>query len=86
MTQKRHRAYIAEARKLGASVEGLQPTGGTHMWLVLTALGKRQGFLIANSDSDRRAFLNWRARVKRWMKELHHAPQDDLARPRSKPH
>lgn len=70
MTTKRQREYMLEAAKMGAQVASINQTGSNHFRLVLTSRGKAQAFLIGNSDSDRRAFLNWRARVKRWLKEI----------------
>lgn len=68
MTRKLHRMFIAEAKKLGAEYESLKTTGGSHLWLTLTFQGNRRAFLIANSPSDRRAFLNWKSDVRKWMK------------------
>lgn len=70
MTQKRHREYIKEVVAQGGAYDGLSVTGGGHVRLKVTAHGKTQEFLIANSDSDRRAFLNWRSRLKKWIKEV----------------
>ena len=70
MTKKRHREYIKEVVALGGAYDGLTNTGSGHVRLKVTAHGKIQEFLIANSDSDRRAFMNWRARFKKWIKEV----------------
>ena len=70
MTTKRNREYINEARKLGVIVKEVTTTGGNHQWLVLTLRGKNKKFLIPSSPSDRRAFLNWRSDVKKWLKEF----------------
>lgn len=54
----------------GVKLIDVSATGSAHYKLLVTFKGNRRFFIISNSSSDRRAFLNWKSDVRKWIKEI----------------
>jgi hypothetical protein len=76
MTIKPVRERLAEAKKLGADVKSVDPTGSTHFRIRLTYRGNERVFICGSSPSDRRSLVQWRADIKRWMRSISDAQEN----------
>jgi hypothetical protein len=70
MSQRnRLKPYLAYLETLGVQVESVTSTGNSHLKIAVTSKGSPGFFIIANSTSDCRSFLNWKCDVRRWLQK-----------------
>lgn len=62
--------YAEHLESVGIQLEDVSTTGGVHFKLLVTFEGNRRFFIVANSSSDHRAFLNWKSDVRKWVRGL----------------
>ena len=62
--------YAEHLEPVGIPIEDVSTTAGVQFKLLVTFVGNRRFFIVANSSSDHRAFLNWKSDVRKWVRGL----------------
>lgn len=62
--------YIDYLESVGLQILSATVTGSTHHRFTVTYKGKTRFFIVPNSTSDRRSFMNWKTDVRRWMYKI----------------
>lgn len=70
MRRRALQSYSEIVGDLGAKILRVTITGSTHYKVEIEARGRRRFFVAPSSPSDRRALLNWKADVRRWINNL----------------
>lgn len=57
---------------LGVDIVNIEPTGSTHfkVYLKRRADEENRFFVFSSSPSDRRAMLNWKTNVRKWVRNV----------------
>jgi hypothetical protein len=59
-----HAKYL---KKLGVDLLGVNFTGKTHVKMQVARGVNRRFFIVSNTPSDRRSFLNWQGDIRKWL-------------------
>ena len=70
MSRRRLKPYMDILEDLGVDVLEIRATGSNHKRIDVQAKGQRRFFIMPTSASDRRALLNFKCDVRRWVAEL----------------
>lgn len=62
--------YLTYLEKMGVEVNGTGVTGNTHIKLEVTRRGNHRFFILPNTASDHRSFLNWKCDVRKWLNSI----------------
>ena len=71
-----HKKYL---RELGVDLIGVNTTGGTHLKMRVTYKGNGKFFILSNTTSDHRSFLNWKSDVRKWINNIKEEPTSHSA-------
>lgn len=86
MSQKRLQRYTDYLESLGLRVGEITTAGSGHYKITVTHRGNRRFFMAPYSTSDRRSFENWKSDVRKWMKEIDSAAQENNTRAKPQPY
>lgn len=67
---RRLKPYLEFLQEHDVEVHDTEICGSGHYKITVTANGNRRWLVVPYSTSDRRAFLNWKAQTKRWLRGL----------------
>ena len=70
MKARRYSRHAKYLRELGVDLVGVNVTGGTHLKMQVTYGGNNRFFILSNTTSDHRSFLNWKCDVRRWLNNV----------------
>lgn len=68
--KKRLKPYLKVLEELNLEIVDTTMTGSQHFKMRVRSGDAKRFFIVPNSTSDRRALLNWRTDVRRWLTEL----------------
>ena len=69
MKKRRLKPYIQILEGLDVRLLEVEVTGSSHYKMTVEARGRKRFFIVSYSPSDRRAVLNWKSDVRRWLSE-----------------
>jgi hypothetical protein len=72
-----HKRYLKE---LGADLNEVSVTGKTHLKMRVTYEGNNKFFILSNTTSDHRSFLNWKCDVRKWINHIKEEPTSHSAK------
>ena len=66
--RNRLKPYIDHLESLGMNIDEVGYTSKAHVKIKVTHQGNQRFFIVSNSSSDNRSFMNWKSDVRRWLK------------------
>lgn len=76
MKARRYSRHAKYLRELGVDLVGVNVTGGTHLKMQVTYGGNNRFFILSNTTSDHRSFLNWKCDVRKWLNTIKEETND----------